>query len=158
MSSTYRVLCLSHDPAIMTDGEYDSPGEAEAAVAAGVGGHAHCDLLIGRYSWSLVEIGCPPTTGPERPGPHYCYPHSGTVWVDLAWARLLVAAHDSTDVRVRVLAADRGLAHWPWERLRRLWDVLGLEARGSASPEPPVAAEPAPGMRIHVDLKGAGSV
>lgn len=126
MSSTYRVLCLSHDPAIVAADDFQRPETAEGAIAAGISEHEHCDLVIGRYSYPLVELGCPRTirtTGqptPPRPNGITCY-HSGTIWVDRDWLWLLAAAHQSPDPGMRV-AIDRGHSRQclPWERLRRL--------------------------------------
>ena len=51
MSSTYYVLCLSHDPAItVNDSGYSSPEAAEEAIRDRASGHEACDLMIGRYS------------------------------------------------------------------------------------------------------------
>lgn len=126
MSSTYRILCLSHDPAITAGDDYNSPEAAAAAIAAGVDEHPHCDLLIGRYSYPLIEVGCPPTTRPARPGQRGCYAHATTEWVDVAWLRILAAVHQSGNEETRALAGDSHLSHWPWERLRRLRDELGF--------------------------------
>lgn len=56
MSSTYRILCVSHDPALTTGSDYNSPEAAEAAIRLGVNGHPTCDLLIGRYSYPLRAV------------------------------------------------------------------------------------------------------
>jgi hypothetical protein len=127
VSSVYRVLCLSHDPAITTPAEYSQPEPAIAAITSGIDGHRDCDLLIGRYSYPLIEVGCPPTTGPERSGRHRCYPHSVTEWVDVAWLRILAAVHQSGTEDMRNLAGETRLAHWSWERLRRLRDELSID-------------------------------
>jgi hypothetical protein len=126
VSSTYRLLCVSHDPALL-EGEYVSSVEAEAAVAAGVQGHQQCDLLIGRYSYPLVEVGCPASK--HQPADLRCR-HSKTMWVDSVWLRLLAAAQQSDDEHLTAAAApfDRGC--WAWERLRRLRDELGFTVRG----------------------------
>lgn len=136
MSSIYRVLCLSHDPAITTEAEYGRPEQAAAAIAEGIVGHADCDLLIGRYSYPLVEVGCPPTTGPERADRHRCSLHSVTEWVDVAWLRILAAVYQSGDETdrgpARRLADETRLAHWSRERLRRLRNELGIDAGAPA--------------------------
>jgi hypothetical protein len=126
VSSNYRILCLSHDPATIASDDYASPEAAEAAIIAGLSEHPECDLLVGRYSYPLVEVGCPPTTTPRGSGQHNCYPHSQTEWAEVAWLRLLAAAHQSGDDQMRALANDHHLAHWPWERLRRLRGELGV--------------------------------
>jgi hypothetical protein len=126
MSSTYRILCLSHDPAIVaTDDEYPSPEAVEAALAAGLDSHPGCDLLIGRYSYPLVEVGCPPTTR-ERPGQHACLTHSVTVWVDVAWLWVLAAVYQAKGAQT--FESGHAIRHWPWERLRRLREELGIDS------------------------------
>ncbi|MEU8756243.1 hypothetical protein AB0C88_37725 [Streptomyces chartreusis] len=124
MSSTYSVLCLSHDPAIIVhDPGYNRPEQAEAAVRDGVTGHEHCDLMIGRYSYPLVELGCPATR--DQPAQLRCC-HSGTSWTDKDWLLLLTAAYQSTDPTV--LEAIKAGYHGclPWERLSRLRIELGV--------------------------------
>lgn len=135
MSSTYRILCLSHDPAIDTGAEYGQPEPAAAAVSAGIDDHRDCDLLIGRYSYPLVEVGCPPTSGPERAGRHRCYVHSTTEWVDVAWLRLLLAVHRNGTKETHELASASKLACWPYERLRRLRAELDIDAAGPREEE-----------------------
>ncbi|MER6830863.1 hypothetical protein ABT352_33055 [Streptosporangium sp. NPDC000563] len=132
MSSIYRVLCLSHDPAITAEAEYDRPEYAATAIASGIPEHADCDLLIGRYSYPLVEVGCPPTTGPEHAARHRCYPHSVTEWVDVAWLRLLAAVHQSGAESMWSLTGNARLAHWSRERLHRLRNELGIDAGAPA--------------------------
>ncbi|MYR36378.1 hypothetical protein GTX14_04845 [Streptomyces sp. SID4944] len=116
MSSTYRVLCLSHDPAIIIDGDWRRAEGAEEAVAAGVDGHPHCDLIIGRYSYPLVEVGCPPSR--DHRAKVTCY-HNSTAWTESEWLRLLAAAYHSSDEAVRTLAAKTSRC-WAGERLHRL--------------------------------------
>lgn len=128
MSSTYRVLCLSHDPALVVGDytSYQSPEEAEDAVRDGIDGHSGCDLLIGRYSYPLIEVGCPPSHR-ERPGRYRCSIHGNTEWVDVAWLRILAHVHQSGNDQMRALTGDSRLRCWPWERLRRLRDELGID-------------------------------
>lgn len=97
MSSTYRILCLSHDPATEA-GEYSTPEAAEAAIAEGLPGHPDCHLMIGRYSYPLVELGCPPSR--HQPAKLRCV-HGNTKWVDSDWLRLLAAAYRSSDPAVQ---------------------------------------------------------
>ncbi|MHB9857651.1 hypothetical protein [Streptomyces sp. YIM S03343] len=125
MSSTYAILCLSHDPATL-HGEYTTPEAAETAIRNGIDGHPHCDLMIGRFSYPLVELGCPPSR--DRKVQQRCY-HGTTVWTDSDWLRLLAAAYQSTDPAV--LAAVKAGHHGclPWERLRRLRVELGFELK-----------------------------
>lgn len=124
MSSTYYILCLSHDPAItINDPGYNRPEDAEAAIAAGISEHTDCDLMIGRYSYPLVELGCPSTRGrstPPRPNGITCH-HGRTDWVDRDWLWILAAAYQSSDPDMRA-AVERGHQQQclPWERLKRL--------------------------------------
>jgi hypothetical protein len=137
VSSNYSVLCLSHDPAIIVhDPGFNRPEQAEAAIRAGIQGHEECDLAIGRYSYPLVELGCPTSRhqpDSRRPGALRCY-HGNTQWTDKEWLLLLAAAYQSTDPAVRE-AAKEGYHHClPWERLRRLRVELGITVK-----EPPDA-------------------
>lgn len=130
MSSSYNILCLSHDPAIIVEPEYRTPGEAETALRQGVDfevpiGHPNCDLMIGRWSGSLIEVGCPP--GQRRPGQRCCTHHSTTEWVGVAWLRILAAVHHYGDVRTKALTGDSHLRHWHPERLCRLRHLLGID-------------------------------
>lgn len=131
MSSTYRILCLSHDPAT-THGEHHTAGDAEHAISTGVDGHPNCDLAIGRYSYPLVELGCP--SSGDQPATLGCH-HGNTKWIDREWLLLLTAAHQSTDPAIREAVEGSGHSCWPWERLRRLRAELGI-AVATAAPGP----------------------
>lgn len=128
MSSVYRVLCLSHDPAIEVS-EHDRPEGAEAVIRDGITEHEHCDLAIGRYSYPLVELGCPASR--DQPANLRCH-HGATDWTDKAWLLLLAAAYQSTDPDMRQ-AITAGYHHClPWERLRRLRLELGITVKEPA--------------------------
>lgn len=146
MSSSYHILCLSHDPALTVTGlGHNRPEVAEAAVRKDTDSHAHCDLLIARHSGALMELGCP-STHPAREGAYRCGTHSGTEWVDVEWLRLLAAAYQSDDQALRGVTAERGFRCWPWERLRLLREELGFtitpapaaDAAGSTPDGPPL--------------------
>jgi hypothetical protein len=129
VSSTYHILCLSHDPALTVTGlGRNRPEEAEAAVRDDTDSHANCDLLIARHSGALIELGCP-STYPAREGAYRCGTHGRTEWVDVEWLRLLAAAYQSDDEAVRDVAAERGFRCWPWERLRRLRVELDITVK-----------------------------
>lgn len=121
MSSSYRVLCLSHDPATEA-GEYRTPQDAETAIAEGIPGHPRCDLVIGRYSTPLVELGCPPSR--LQTAPACC--HNSTVWIESRWLRLLALANDSTDPAIQDAALKARQGCLMPQRLTRLRDELGL--------------------------------
>lgn len=124
MSSTYRILCLSHDPAT-THGEYRAPVDAEAAVAAGLDTHPDCDLVIGRWSGGLIEVGCPASR--YQPAALPCY-HGSTIWTDSDWLRLLAAAYQSTDPDMQQ-AIKAGNHCMSWDRLRRVRAELDFPIR-----------------------------
>ncbi len=117
MSSTYKLVCLNHDPAIViTD-----PGRPRDEIAAdaidrrGVEGHEQCDLLIVGYSGGLTEIGC---TGAVS----HCF-HRIAIWVDASWLRLLHVAH-AHDIGVSQL---RLPGCWTRQRVLRLGALLGMD-------------------------------
>ncbi|MFD5245033.1 hypothetical protein ACFWIW_10840 [Amycolatopsis sp. NPDC058340] len=129
MSSMYRILCLSHDPAIVIEHpEFHSGSNgrelAEAVVLRGIEGHKGCDLLIGRYSYPLIEVGCPDRTREHVGGYH---PHH-TVWVDAIWLKLLYLAQrapkDSPERQLAERAPMPGC--WTPERLHCLRTELDL--------------------------------
>lgn len=121
MSSSYYVLCLSHDPAI-TVRESASPESAAEAIKAGVEGHSDCDLLIERVSGGPVEYGCPPQ-GTRPAGPR-CY-HRDVEWVDTEWLRLLGRAHESTDACIQDAVKQGRFYCWTRDRLHRLRHEIG---------------------------------
>lgn len=126
MSSTYSPICLSHDPGIVLAPELTY---AEANSLNGrdrLEGHEHCDIVIGRFSYPLIEVAC---LGRQLPGPSGCKGHhGGPQWIDRDWLRLLLAATTPPSaVHPEVLRPLlRGC--WPLERLGRLRNELGLPA------------------------------
>ncbi|MEU0160235.1 hypothetical protein ABZ154_15675 [Streptomyces sp. NPDC006261] len=128
MSSTYYVLCLSHDPATRTQSEFTNHGEAAQAIKDGIEGHARCDLLIERVSGAPVEYACPPRDD-RKVGPH-CH-HRDVRWIDTEWLRLLGRAQQSTDPRLQEVLVQERFYCWPVDRVHRLRVALdiGDEAR-----------------------------
>jgi len=132
VSSTYKLLCLNHDPAIATEG----PGwqDPEPAIAAAcepamhdwlAEDHGKCDLLVGRYSYPLIEVCCPDRGGNTTHGRH-----SSARWIDRDWLVLLyVATTDPAGPRLAgaVEALRRTAPCWTHERLERLRPHLGIE-------------------------------
>lgn len=126
MSSTYQVLCLSHDPA-STCSEHRTAEDALNAIRGGYEGHPHCDLLISRVSGAPVEFGCPPSVD-LRAGQHACWGHRDVEWVDADWLRVLTHVREDSDEAVRSLLNRPMLRCWSQERLLRLRYELGIEA------------------------------
>lgn len=126
MSSTYRVLCLSHDPAIVAaDGDWNRPEFAEAAIREGIEGHETCDLLLGRYSYPLVEVGCP--ANPKRDDGLACGWHSRTQWVDRGWLQLLyLAQHEPSGKLLAGVKDQTRFRCWTPQRLHRIADDLDV--------------------------------
>lgn len=129
MGSNYRALCLSHDPAIVTGAEWHAADTALAALAGAavpaddaqqeaLAAHAGCDLVIGRYSYPLVEVCCPP----QRAGSAHF--HAQAVWADRVWLWLLDAARGTgshkVDTAVKLIPRC-----WSADRLGRLRHELG---------------------------------
>jgi hypothetical protein len=113
---------MSHDPAIVAlSGDFNRPEMAEAAIKAGVEGHEDCDLMIGAYSYPLVQLGCPPAVGAVFSTGGKCA-HNATQWIDVDWVRLLLAVLDSDPKdRGAVMAASTIMQRcWTPQRLRRL--------------------------------------
>jgi hypothetical protein len=128
VSSQYKILCLSHDPAIeVTTPEWYRPEQAEEAIRAGVEGHENCDLMLGRYSYPLIELGCPSTIPSQsRTGAHKCYGHGSTRWIGVEWVALLFHAQRQPDgSALRGLAGAGEFRCFSPERLRRLRVEMG---------------------------------
>lgn len=142
MSSTYRILCLSHEPALILSPEWSTTQRMDAELAAahpaegnGLGEHTECDLLVGRYSYPLIEVGCPRSNGHQsqprgRVPAHYPYHPSDTEWVGVEWLRVLwlamQVAKDSADpYDLAVVRKVPGC--WTEKRLERLAPEMKLE-------------------------------
>lgn len=126
MSSYYDAICLSHDPAIVMGHDESS---WDAAIERGRLEHPRCDLLVGRWSGALVEVGCPGMS----PDADVCQRHGGGWHRDLviADARLLhvaavVAQHAENDVALEAAARQLRMC-WTPERLCRISAALGVE-------------------------------
>lgn len=123
MSSTYRVLCLSHDPGLELDPDFGSPHDAIAAAVDGRPGieHKGCDLVVGRVSGALTELCCPPTHGQ----------HSVPIWVEIDWLRLLGVLIQTTNPKPPPVAEalSRLTRCWTADRLHRLRLQLGFQGR-----------------------------
>ncbi|MEU5939391.1 hypothetical protein ABZ807_09390 [Micromonospora sp. NPDC047548] len=131
MSSNYHILCMNHDPAIVVDGGWTQPAvaitEARQHANEQLRHHQNCDLLVGRYSYPLIEVCCPG-------GEHNGVSHSQPEWVDADWLRLLYAAYRSQG-REPEPAVARAVQHlargcWGVGRVHRLRVELGIEDGG----------------------------
>jgi hypothetical protein len=124
MSSSYYALCVSHTPAITISADLGRADADHLTTRDRLGDHQQCDIVIGRYSGALVELGCP---GTQLPGPSACrVHHRGIEWTRVEWLRLLAVAapHVPASAHERITA--RGC--WPLDRLARLSLELGLPA------------------------------
>jgi hypothetical protein len=133
VSSRYGLICLNHDPAIVIGGPEsgilpDIETIAADPAAHGLPDHAHCELLIGRWSAALIEIGCPRqhwTTTDARV--HYPFHSRGTEWIDVYWLHLLatVAARSATVMDDGLaLAVKSAPGCWNARRALRLSSLL----------------------------------
>jgi hypothetical protein len=133
LSSAYHLLCLSHDPAIVVD--YDFTYDGIKALASrdheALRDHADCDIVAGRFSYPLIEVGCfGLNLGGRRDAKAY---HRGIIWTDTDWLRLLHAARTPPGVVGDDILRLNSFRCWPPERLNRLRNELGL-----AVPDEPV--------------------
>jgi hypothetical protein len=123
VSSTYRLLCLSHDPAIVIDHDM-ALAEIEALSDRNdtrLAGHEFCDVLAGRFSYPLIEVGC---LGIRlRPQAGCRGYHNGINWVDSDWLRLLLASRSVAPAEVLRPFISRC---WPLDRVSRLRVELGM--------------------------------
>jgi hypothetical protein len=130
VSSNYQLICVSHDPAIVFGPEYGSRGQWSDPVPALAAeaerndtAHAGCDLLVGRFSYPLIEVCCPRTRPRTRQstglhGPIY-HPNTDE-WIDADWLRLLAVS--TPEQRATVSRTEC----WTWEVAWRLRHELGL--------------------------------
>jgi hypothetical protein len=135
VSSIYRLICLSHNPGIPLDTEWHSGQDGRAVAEStlttlkempqnwGEGDdelleHANCDIVIGSYSYPLVEVGWHPTGG------RWDY----VKWIDVQWLRTLAHLyHVIADPNINVsrdspveFTWGADLTFWSPERVDRL--------------------------------------
>jgi hypothetical protein len=92
----YRALCVSHDPALTSgevhSGSWSDQAGMEAALAHLIEEarteHPNCRLLIGRYSYPLIQVGCPANN------PSCTRRHREVEWIGSGWLRILIDAGD----------------------------------------------------------------
>jgi len=65
MSSSYRRICLSHDPPLILDEDIE-----RCVPPAQPRGHPNCKIALGRWGGGLIELWLPiPHSDPQA----YCY-------------------------------------------------------------------------------------
>lgn len=136
MSSTYRAICLSHNPAIEIHGDdfddltWNDRETGLGALARRTGdlaAHKPCDLVLGAYSYPLWEITCPESAGRRvakvKDGSVCCHNYDKAIQVD--WLRLMIAALiEPTPSTRRVLEPRLIDGCWPPDRVMRLRTLL----------------------------------
>jgi hypothetical protein len=145
VSSVYRGICLNHEPPMTFElgpvGDCQDPDEAGAHVL-GHSEHQACDVVIGRYSYPLIYVGCPGTIGMKRKGGHSS--HRDTFWTDVKFLRLAALAYRHAPNRL--LTDPKSLRElepscWPMARLARLLPLLDVPDLNA--PQPPGEETPA---------------
>ena len=121
MSSTFGLICLAHQPAILLEGEYSNARGILDALAAGEPAthHPHCDLIAGRWSGGLIELACLPSD--NHPRRIHAGSHRDLEWVDASWLRLLLLTTPDQHTTARIRDC------WTVRRLAGLSALLGLE-------------------------------
>lgn len=120
MSSSYQVLCLSHDPATIIS-ELDRDDDMRETLVMGISGHEQCDLLMMRTSGAPVEFGCPGIKNNQcRHG------HREMEWADADVVRLLYYVVDDPRDAVQGLFNRYTFKCWTKDRLHRLRYRMGV--------------------------------
>lgn len=120
MSSQYKLICLTHDPGIEVGDEADwrKPEMAIGAIVMRSGPaeeHKACDLVVGRYSYPLIEVAC---LGVPDSVAHGGYHAMHPMWFKTGWLRLLHHSRMNDDATDRIVGNAAGC--WPGARLDRL--------------------------------------
>jgi hypothetical protein len=74
VSSTYRRICLSHNPPLELDEECAATVPPEQPMD-----HPNCKIALGRYSYPLIEV--------WLPTPYYDGQSHAGRWYDTSWMR-----------------------------------------------------------------------
>lgn len=132
MSSTYNLICASHDPALVIGEDYhefnfpmEQAGTRNNRDA--LGEHAYCDLLVGRFSYPLIEVACP-GGATCKPGFHSWQYDS---WVKVGWLRLLYAVYTTNTTALGAYNIEKLAIPCCWTRTRvlRLGKLLEMPER-----------------------------
>lgn len=121
MSSSYQLLCLSHDPATYIM-EIEDPSDLGLLNAISNDAlHHSCDTLITRTSGGLSEVGCPGIKSDQ------CGGHGSHMkWVEADILRLLYHTHEYLREPFRDLLKTYTFRCWTEQRLIRLRYVLSV--------------------------------
>jgi len=136
MSDDFHAFCCSHDPAFnLTDFDVGRD-EVEPMIRRmrQDSPHSDCNLLIGRYSGSLIDIGCPGSLGTDRGfGEAFgcASGHKEIKWIDARWLKLALALLGPTGSIQSGPGAEEldAVTRWCWtpERIHRLRRILTSE-------------------------------
>lgn len=122
MSSQYKLICLSHNPGIeIGPDDWYTAEQAIGSIALRSGpatDHKACDLVIGRYSYPIIEVCCP---GCRNSGGYHAAPKT----TEVGWLRLLWHSRQNNDATDKLIRSDAQC--WPTERLDRLAPLLGVD-------------------------------
>lgn len=117
MSSSYYVLCMSHEPATVVTDHHNNRREADAAISVGFETHPNCDFLIMRVSGAPVEFTCTGETEACK--------HDNAEDVDADWLRILAYFNPTEDVEyLEKVRKSHRLKHWTPKRVERLFPFL----------------------------------
>ena len=129
MSSTYDLICASHDPALTTiNGEWSDLSRALTAVG-GAGVHGGCDLVIGRWSGALISITCPPNSPAAACHGRHREPET----IDVEWLWLLHKATAYPELSGPVEWVHRRFMCWHPQRVTRLAGLIDVESNTPAT-------------------------
>jgi hypothetical protein len=121
MSSSFYVLCMSHDPATQIC-ELRQDSDMRNALTMGVVGHMKCDTVLMRVSGAPVEFGCPGIRNSQ------CRGHREIEWIDADVLRLLYYVRDDQRIAVETLYHKSAFRCWTaGDRLNRLRFELAIE-------------------------------
>ena len=82
MSSSYRRVCLTHEPPLWLREDDYHPSEPPEQPE----GHEGCVIGIGRWSGGLVEVWLPaPWSEIDRKAPGQPWVHHAGRWYDITW-------------------------------------------------------------------------
>jgi hypothetical protein len=111
MSSSYYILCMSHDPATVVS-ESSTEQTAIELVGEGFETHPSCDFLVMRVSGAPVEFTCTGDTAA-------CL-HSHEQTADADWLRVMQKLEELASAETEIMRRRHTLKCWSKERMHRL--------------------------------------